>query len=107
MAESDRWVRDLVTLENVKLLYHPDMEVRKVKGIETPQRMGKAEFKIESEAGETLSIHIGSHYWDAAVAQFGDIRGDRVNVTYLPYKWAVRDRSGVKNFFYSVEETSN
>jgi hypothetical protein len=104
---SDIWMRNLVTLENVKLLSRPEMETRKVPGIETPQHFGDARFQVENEEGETLSIDVGSHYWDAAIAQFAAIQGDRVTVTYLPYKWAMGNRSGVKLFFYRIEETPN
>lgn len=105
--ESDIWKQDLVNLEGAKLLSRPEMETRKVRGIETPQRFGNASFQVEAQNGETFTIYVGSHYWDAAVAQFADIHSDTVDVTFLPSRWAVCGRSGVKNFFYSINETPN
>lgn len=98
---------DLVTLTGVKLLSRPDLETRKVKGIETPQHVGRGEFQIEDENGETLRIRIGSYYWDAAVSQFADIQGDTVNVTFFPYKWSFGERSGTSLYFYEIKETPN
>jgi|EndMetStandDraft_7_1072992.scaffolds.fasta_scaffold159586_3 hypothetical protein len=99
--------RDLVTLSGAKLLSRPDMETRKVKGIETPQRVGRAEFRVESKRDEEFLIRIGSHYWNAAVSQFADIQGDTVDVTFLPYPWRLGERSGTSFFFYEIKETPN
>src|SRR3954452_6135249 len=93
----------LVVWKNAKLLTRPEMTTRQVKGIETPQRFGRAEFSIESN-GEVRHISIGSHYWDTAVSQFSAIKGDIVDVTFLPHQWVLGNKFGTKYYFYKIEE---
>lgn len=95
---------NLVVWKGAKLHSRPDMTVRQVKGITTPQRVGRAEFSVEAD-GEVRHIHVGSHYWDDAVEQFAAIKGDVVDVTFLPYPWTVGNRSGTKFFFYKIKES--
>lgn len=94
---------DLVVWKGAKLLSRPEMFTRQVKGIKTPQRFGEARFSIELN-GEVRHIRIGSRYWDAAVSQFAAVKGDVVNVTFLPYPWIACGHSGVVHYFYKIGE---
>lgn len=98
----------LVVWRGAKLLSRPDMTTRQVKGIETPQRFGRAVFDVELDS-EVRHIHVGHYYWDAAIEQFAAIEGDIVNVTFLPYPWSFQGRSevksGTKYYFYKIEES--
>lgn len=96
---------ELVTWHGARLISRPDLEVRQIKGIETPQRVGRGEFSVEAN-GDERRISIGSHYWDAAVTQFAEIKGDIVDVTVLPYNWVVGERKGTKFYFYKIQETN-
>lgn len=101
---TDYWERDLVTLSGVKLLSRPDLAIRKINGLETPQHVGRGEFHIEVQEGEVLTVRVGSEYWDTAVSAFADIQTDRVNVTILPWRWVVGERAGTTFYFYSIED---
>lgn len=95
---------DLVVWKSATLLSRPDLEIREIKGIKTPQHVGRGEFSVEGN-GETRLIRIGGHYWDAAIEQFNTIQGDVVDVTFLPYKWAVGEKSGTSFYFYQIKES--
>jgi len=94
---------ELVTWKGAKLLSRPDLEVREIKGIKTPQRVGRGEFSVELN-GEVRKITVGHHYWNTAVEQFNDISDDVVDVTFLPHPWSFSDRRGIKYYFYNITQ---
>lgn len=93
----------LIVWKSAKLLSRPEMITRQVKGIKTPQRFGDAKFSVELD-GEVRHIRVGSNYWDAAVLQFAAIKGDVVDVTFLPCPWTLGDRPEVTYYFYKIED---
>lgn len=106
MSFADNWdPSNLVVWKGAKLLSRPDLEVRRLKGIKTPQRVGRGEFSIEAN-GEIRRIDVGSSHWDIAISQFAEIKGDIVDVTFLPYPWTFGGCSGTKFFFYQIKESN-
>ena len=96
--------RGSVTLDGVRLLSKPTLEIREVKGIKTPQHFGKWDFEVLHDE-ETFTIHIGAYTREKDIATVRAIEdGANLDLVLTPADWNIGDRSGTMLMLKEIKE---
>lgn len=104
---SDRKIGDrgTVTLDGVKLLSKPYLEIREIRGIKTPQHFGKWEFEVEASDGEIFTIHIGAHTREPDIALVNSLSDNQIiDLILHPIDWEIGKRSGTQLVLKEIKE---
>ena len=98
--------RTLVTLNRVKLISKPNLEIRQVKGIPAPQHFGTWSFEVETSEDQIFTIRIGEHARERDIEQVNSFPDDGfVDLVLNPHDWEIGDRSGTKLYLVEIKES--
>lgn len=96
--------RELVTLDGVKLLSKPSLEIREVKGFDLPQHFGQFNFQVEAN-GKVFTIYISPFTREHDIPLINSLSEDKTyDLVLEPGDWSVGNRSGTNLFFEQIKE---